>query len=75
MRTAKEMVFFDKTKNNFQLKGTITFEEFKFVTEQSIKLDIFNERDTNGFWDYVVVRESLKRDRPSVFTRFNRKLT
>jgi thioredoxin-related protein len=70
MRSAKEMVKHDGC-NKFVLIGSISFEEFAFVKKQVEKLgSLPGHIDDKNYWDHVVVLESLRRDRPSVFTRF-----
>jgi hypothetical protein len=76
MRKAKEMVEFSKQHNNFQLQGRITFQEFIFIKNEIKRMSeqIIDVLYCKEYWDHVVIIESLRRDRPSVYTRFLNRL-
>lgn len=75
MRKVKEMVEFSKWHGNFQLKGSISFQEFKFLIEKIDKMNsIPNHLNDEEYWDHIVVIESLRRDRFNIFKRFMNKL-
>jgi hypothetical protein len=75
MRTAKEMAKYSKEHNNWQLQGRVTFEEFKTVITKIAELaKLPGYIDNIEYWDYVVIIESLWRDRPSVASRYNNML-
>ena len=69
------MAQYSVSHNNWQLIGIITYDEFKLVRKV---LDAFfqipNRSEIKEFWDWVVVDESLWRDRRSLYSRYYNKL-
>lgn len=69
------MAQYSASHNNWQLIGKITYDEFKLIRKVlDAFLEIPNRSEMKEFWDWVVVDESLWRDRRSVYTRYYNKL-